>query len=184
MSDLRDPPDPPAPADILSALGPDYQAALAEAIAVRIDELARERELVRNPVPEEQLAVPRRQRVRPRVVRSRTLALLAAVPIAVGTLLFVGHATMPMPMHTGTAAQLQPMSAAQKEQVLAYQSCMVHHGFQISLSPGPGSGFRTTGGAVGKPLFEAANTPGFKAANAACDPPNGAVRVWPIPKKG
>ncbi len=43
-SQLTTPPTAPAMADALRALGPDYEQALVDSIAARVDELARERE--------------------------------------------------------------------------------------------------------------------------------------------
>ncbi|MBO0745985.1 MAG: hypothetical protein J2P43_13270, partial [Candidatus Dormibacteraeota bacterium] len=43
-SQLSSPPQQPAIADALRALGPDYEEALVNSIAERVDELARQRE--------------------------------------------------------------------------------------------------------------------------------------------
>lgn len=51
VSALTDPPQTPAIADALRALGPDYEEALVNSIAARVDELARERERRSGSVP-------------------------------------------------------------------------------------------------------------------------------------
>lgn len=74
--DLED--SPPTPADILRALGPDYQEALAQAIAVRLDELARRRE--DGPDPRQQEALKAAER-RGEPSRERSTSLASAVAL-------------------------------------------------------------------------------------------------------
>lgn len=51
QSQLGEPPQTPAIADALRALGPDYEEALVNSIAARVDELARQREARGQTVP-------------------------------------------------------------------------------------------------------------------------------------
>ncbi len=113
-SQLNTPPQTPAMADALRALGPDYEQALVDSIAARVDELARQREARGQAIPPlgpqpQQLPVPQQapqpppphalpqfpgaspaqmQQAPPGPERQRRSGAGAAVPISILSLVF------------------------------------------------------------------------------------------------
>lgn len=59
-----------------------------------------------------------------------------------------------------------PVPPAEKKRLIAYQQCMVRHGFHISVEFSEASGYTINFGT-------AFTQPGFHSADVACDPPKG-----------